>query len=84
MLASVLRFGLKAELLLEGAEVTGGCPKKVPDLARFSKACVECISIILGKPGGNPGGKWPLALGSARPERPPAKKGNGEGRPSNG
>ena len=84
LLASELRLGLKAELLSEGAEVTGGWPRKLPDLARLSKACVECISIMFGKPGGKPGGKWPLALGSVRPERPLAKNGNGEGRPSKG
>ena len=80
LLASVLRLGLKAEL---EAEVTGGW-RKLLDLARLSKAWVEWISIILGKPGGNPGGKWPLAFGSVKEERPDAKKGNGEGRPSNG
>ena len=84
LLASELRLGLKAELLCEGAEVTGGWPRKLPDLARLIKACVECMSIIFGKPGGKPGGKWPLALGSVRPERPLAKNGKGEGRPSKG
>ena len=39
----------------------------------------------MGKPGGKPGGKWPLALGSVRPERPAlAKNGKGEGRPRRG
>ena len=42
LLASELRLGLKAELLCEGAEVTGGWPRKLPDLARLIKACVEC------------------------------------------